>query len=223
MKSVVFSLGKKKYNNRKNYLFPQPKIDFKYIFKRYGSVIFFTAVLIMGLTLGSIVSKSLDKATISRLDFLFTTNLPTRLKDGAIGAFLASFSSDFIFLILAFFMGLSLWGIVFLPILTLFKGFGIGISAGYLFSAYGIKGVLFYITILLPGIILFSLILVYQSSISLNISKRLCKSLFSGEDFPFSAPFKMYLQRSLVYLLGALLAAVLDMSLWFTFAGLFKF
>lgn len=230
MKGIVFSFNKNdnkhsfnskaKTNYKREYI---RKIDFKYLFRRYGILGFFTAILVAGLTTGTILSQNFNSDVMSRLDFLFTTNLPQRLQNGAFGAFCASFASDFIFLLLAFLMGLSLWGIGLLPFIVFFKGFGIGVSAAYLLTNYSVGGLIFYLTILLPGLFLFSMVLVYQSANSYNISKKLIKNLFLKEDYSIKTPLKIYLKKSLVYLIGAVLASFLDMALWFTFAGLFNF
>jgi hypothetical protein len=225
MKGIVFALNKNKPKgftdkSRKRFFhFP----DFKYLLRRYGAVAFFTAMLIFGLATGTVVSKDFTSDTLSKLDFLFTTNLPQRLTDGAVGAFCAGFASNFLFWLFAVLMGLSLWGIIFLPATVFVKGFGIGVSAGYLFTNYSVSGLVFYLAILLPGIFLFSMGLVYQCASSYNISKKLFKILFLKEEYSFKAPLKIFFKKSLVYLLCALLASVLDMALWFTFAGLFSF
>lgn len=230
MKGIVFSFKKNdnkhrfnrksKTNYKTGYI---RKIDFKYLFRRYGIFAFFTAILVAGLTTGTVLFQNFNSDIMSRLDFLFTTNLPQRLQNGAFGAFCASFASDFMFLLLAFLMGLSLWGIGLLPFIIFFKGFGIGVSAAYLFINYSVGGLIFYLTILLPGLFLFSMVLVYQSTNSYNISKKLIKNLFLKEEYSIKASLKIYLKKSLVYLIGTVLASFLDMALWFTFAGLFNF
>jgi len=112
---------------------------------------------------------------------------------------------------------------MFLPFIVAFKGFGIGISAGYLFINYGFQGVLFYLVVLLPGIFLFSMALIYQSAVSFNLFKNLYKSLFSKQEYNFKIPVGKYLQHSLKYLLISLFAAVTDMVLWCVFSGMFNF
>ena len=199
------------------------KTDFRSLIRKYGSVAFFTFMLIAGLTAGSVFFNEVDSQVISRLDFFFTTNIADRIKNGAYGAFCASFASNFIFLSASFLMGFSLWGIALLPFIVGFKGFGIGISAGYLFMNYGFKGVLFYLAVLLPGIFLFSMALIYQSAFSYNIFKKLIKCLFAKQEVSFSVSAKIYLQQSFRYLLFTLFSAVLDMVLWFVLSGLFNF
>lgn len=229
MKGIVFSF---KNNIKKRDNFPKNSgysirhrgdFNLKYFFKRYGVVAFFTLMLVVGITVGSMTSKNMSKDTLNSLDLFFTTNISMRLQNGGLGAFCSSFCSDFLFYLSTFLFGLSLWGIVFLPFISFFKGFGIGVSAGYLFTTYGFTGVMFYLAILLPGIFLFSMVLVYMSSSSYNISKRMLKTLFSKEDISIISSFKIYFQKCLLYLLITFFSALLDMLLWYVFAGLFNF
>ena len=219
MKGLTFTLKKRTRRSR-----PTGKtVDVKYIVRRYGTVIFFSLMLLVGLILGCVLSGKMSNSTLKRLDMLFTTNLPQRLSEGALGAFCASFGSNFIFLSLAFLLGLSLWGAAAMPIVSAFKGFGVGISAGYLISSYGLKGAVFYFTILLPGIILFSVALVNQLTSSYNVYVRIMSALLKRNRYGFRDAFRLYLAQSLYSLLLALGAAVIDVLLWCVFAGLFNF
>ena len=165
-----------------------------------------------------VLFNKISKPAFNKLDLFFVTNITDRINNGITTAFYASFASNFLFLFSAFLMGFSLWGIAFLPFIVLFKGFGIGVSAGYLFSNYGFKGVIFYLIILLPGIFLFSMALVYQSASSYCLEKRLIKKLYFRDESPFKSPTKLYLQHSFRYL-----SSVIDMALWGLFGGLFNF
>ncbi len=219
MKGITFTLKKRTVNNRAG----TSTIDVKYIVRRYGKVIFFSLTLLCGLILGCVISGEMSEDTLKRLDMLFTTNLPQRLSDGALGAFCASFGSNFIFVFVSFLMGLSLWGAAALPFVSAFKGFGVGISAGYLISSYGLKGAVFYFAILLPGIILFSIALVNQLASSYNIYARIMSVLLKRNRFGFRDAFRLYLTQSLYCLLISFGAAAVDVLLWCVFAGLFNF
>lgn len=228
MKGVILTFRKKNKPNKNSPVRLKRKgcrgFELKYIFKRYGCVIFFVFILTVGLTVGCVAEGKVSSDTLSRLDLLFAANLPQRLENGALGAFCAGFASNFLFLFSAFLSGLSLWGMALLPLIAFFKGFGVGISAGYLFSCYGLKGVGFYLGIILPGTFLFSIVLAYQLTSSYNICRRLILSLFSkNNNYPFWAAFKLFLQKEFGYLIAALLSAVVDMALWCVFAGMFKF
>lgn len=103
------------------------------------------------------------------LIFVFT-NLDARLSQNVINTFCACFASDFIFLFAVFLLGLTPWGIPVLPFIVFLKGFGTGITAGYLFSVHSLKGIVFYLFVLLPGTFLFCLALILFSSAAFTAS-----------------------------------------------------
>ncbi len=223
MKGLVFTFNKRLKKEKIKSKKSTQSIDFKYLIKHYGSVFFFTFMLILGLAFGSIFYNKITDNALSKLDIFFVTNISERMENGFFGAFCASFASNFLFLLSAFLMGFALWGMAFLPFIILFKGFGVGISAGYLFTSFGFKGAIFYLVILLPGIFLFSMALVYQCATSLSLNKRLVKKLYSADSFSFKSPTMLYLQHSFKYLLISLFSAIIDMALWGLFGGLFNF
>lgn len=195
--------------------------DIRGVLRRFGSSIFFSVTLAGGLLCGSLVSGSIGSSTLEKLDLLFTANLPDRIKSGALGAFCAGFASDFLFLAAAFLLGLSLWGVVGLPLLAFFKGFGIGVSAGYLISVYGTKGILFYLVVVLPGVCVFCTALVCELRAAFDIYRRLVSTLLLRSKTGFRGALLYFLKKSLSCLAVALAAAVIDALLWFTFSGVF--
>ena len=219
MKRITFTLRKRTRRSRPT----KRTVDVRYILHRYGAVVFFSLTLLCGLIFGCVLSGRVSGEALKKLDMLFTTNLPQRLSDGALGAFCASFGSNFIFLCAVFLLGLSLWGAAAMPFVSAFKGFGVGISAGYLISGYGLKGAVFYFTILLPGIILFSIALVNQLASSYNVYVRILSALLKRNRYGFRDALRLYLTQSLYCIMLALGAAVIDVLLWCVFAGLFNF
>lgn len=196
--------------------------DIRGILRRYGAVIFFSLTLAGGLLTGSLLSGLIDSETLKRLDILFTTNMPDRLRGGVAGAFCASFCSDFLFLLTAFLLGLCVWGVAGLPLISFFRGFGIGLSAGYLFTSYGMKGVMFYLIVLLPGVCVFCAALVYELCASFDMYRRMTRLILGRETRGFKRALAVYLRKSAVYLLAALIASGLDVLLWFAFSGMIK-
>lgn len=223
MTGVIFTLKRKRFRIR------LPKLrmpDFervKSFLQRRGKLMFFLFAMIAGLIFGSLTVNSLSKKTLDYLDFLFALNFPERLKSGLAGAFFAEFSSDFIFIFAAVFFSFSLFGALFLPLLAFFKGFGIGISAAYLISGYGLKGALFYFLIILPGVFLFGMILLYELSAGLSIYKKIFYNIARGRTYPLKGALSAFLKKSVKFLLLTLAVSAGDSLLWFLFAGLFKF
>ncbi|MCR5653734.1 MAG: hypothetical protein K6F88_08040 [Ruminococcus sp.] len=219
MQGIVFTY--KNRRRRKKIRAVINKQGIKLFLGRWGGITLFAFMLAAGLTVGCICSGSLSSDTLRNLDFLFTTNMPERLSGGAWGAFCAGFASDFLFLLAAFLMGLSLWGAAALPFIAFFKGFGVGVSAGYLILTFGVKGILFYVSVLLPGIVISGMALIYELNAALGIFRTVCRALFGKAKVAFKEPAALYFRRGLKYLILTFIASVTDAVLWFGLAGLF--
>lgn len=219
MQGIVFTYRKRKQYEKVRV--KKTKQDLKSLFRRWGGVVIFAFMLVLGLTVGCICSGSLSSGALKNLDFLFMTNMPQRLSNGAWGAFCAGFASDFLFLLAAFLIGLTLWGAAVLPSISFFRGFGVGVSAGYLLITYGFKGILFYISVLLPGIIISAMVLIYELNAALGIFMKVCRKLFGKTTVDFREPLRLYLKSSFKYLVITFFAAVTDTVLWVGLAGLF--
>ncbi len=222
MRGVIFTLGKR----RNRHALPEVRlpgiVEIKAFFRRRGAAVFFTAAVLLGLFIGSVSVNGLSSKTLNTLDLLFTTNLPERLKGGFTGAFAASFASDFVFLFVSALCALSLWGMALMPFVAAFKGFGVGVSAAYLMSSYGIKGALLYFLIILPGVFVFSIALIYELSACFSINKKILINLVKGKAYPLKGALASFFRKSVKYFAAALVASALDAVLWMLFAGFFK-
>ena len=225
MKGVVFSL---KGNENRAYRGSKFKLSFKaicYYLKRYGLIFIAFGLLFLGLIFGATYSGHANQNFINSLDFLFSTNLEARLVQNALGTFCACFASDFIFLSVVFLLGISPWGIPVLPAILFFKGFGTGLTAGYLFMLYSISGVGFYLLVILPGTFLFCVSLVYLSINAYYCSKRIFSVIISKQPpkQSLNKTVASFCSRSMSLLLMTFCAALLDSALWTLFAGSFNF
>lgn len=223
MKGVVFSLKKSDFAGRN-----RRKItvsDLRYFFKRYGVMVMCVTLLFAGLIFGSAYAQNSTSSLLDSLDFLFTTNLDVRLSQNAAETFCACFASDFIFLFVVFLLGLAPWGIPMLLFVLFFKGFGTGLTAGYLYMAHSLKGVGFYLIVLLPGTFLFCMALSLFSTSAFYISKRMFFYTI-GHNVP-AQPLRKgvinFCSRSMSSLIMTFFSALLDVVLWTLFAGVFNF
>lgn len=223
MKGIVFSFNRKKREKKS-----LPKIsmpDFRYIFRRYGVTLVFLVLVLLGMVLGALYARSAQSDTLDSLDFLFTTNLDARLSQSPFGIFCACFASDFIFLISVYLFGTAPWGLPLEFLTVMFKGFGIGITAAYLFISHGLSGVGFYLLVLLPGTFLFCLALAFFSTSAFDFSKRMF--LFTVSKNTPAVPVRNSLLRLTSRFFTALIitfaASLIDTLLWSLFAGAFKF
>ncbi len=223
MKSLVFSFKRTAplRAGRKRISFG----DVRYFIRRYGVHTAFVIILMSGLLGGAIYAGRADAVLLDSIDFLFTTNLDVRLEQNAFDTFCACFASDFIFLASVFLLGLAPWGIPVLPFVILFKGFGTGLTAGWLISVYAIKGAGFYLLVLLPGTFLFCLALIILSAFSFGFSKKmfLITAGKSNKECNLHKESVIYCSRSMTALIMTFCAALIDAALWTLFSGAFNF
>ena len=114
------------------------------IFRQQFLLVFLGLFLIAGLILGVIFIRNADYSLLKTLDFVFFSNVKARSALPVLSIFVASLASSFLFLLFCFLCGLSIWGAYCVPLAPLFRGFGMGITAGYLYAAYGFQGFLFH-------------------------------------------------------------------------------
>lgn len=228
MKAVFFSI-KRARNRVKPQYFSKGKtirdFDLKFFIRKYGVSVFLASVLIMGMIIGSIYAQSAGERLYNGLDFLFTTNLQVRLSQGFLQTFCACFASNFIFIAIMFLLGITPWGIPLIPLICAFKGFGAGLSGGFLVESHGIAGFFFYFTVLLSGIFIFCMTLICMGNLAFYNSKRIFKVLFlnSDKEILLKSSMFLYMQRCLTFLIISLGCAVLDSVLWCLVAPLFGF
>lgn len=215
MKGFVFSLALPRTRRQKP--------DLKRFLHRYGLYALFAGLLLLGLALGAVYARNADKGTLRALDLLFTTNLDARLSQSPVGTFCACFASDFLFLLGVFLLGAAAWGIPFLAALVCFKGFGTGVTAGWLCVCHALRGAGFYLLVLLPGTFVFCTALIGFAGAAHRFSARQLWR-FVGRAQPPLAP-KEELARFGSRFVSALgvtfLASLLDTLLWTLFAGTF--
>ena len=170
---------------------------------------------LFGLVLGTFFSVQADDQALERFRLLFFSSISQRISGPFYLILAASFASSFFFLLFCFLCGLSLWGFLAVPFFLLFRGYGLGLTAGFLCCAYQWQGALFHFLIILPGAFCSSLALILAGREALRASRRL---LVLGE---FHA--KPYLMRFGFALSIALAAALADAAASACFAFLFPF
>jgi stage II sporulation protein M len=177
------------------------------------------AVFLAGMICGAIYSRSADLRTLSRLDFLFAGNFKARAAQPLLSIFSASFASAFLFVLACFLCGLSMWGAFIIPAIPFFRGFGLGLTSGFLYVTYGWKGFLYNFAVILPGAFFCCLAILASSLEGIRYSRSLvAHGTTAGE-----IPIRNYLLRFGAILAWACMAAVLDTLMSALFGGCFSF
>ena len=194
------------------------------IFRQQFLLVFLGLFLIAGLILGVIFIRNADYSLLKTLDFVFFSNVKARSALPVLSIFVASLASSFLFLLFCFLCGLSIWGAYCVPLAPLFRGFGMGITAGYLYAAYGFQGFLFHLAVILPGAFSCLIAILIASRESMLFSKKihLGRKTEEQEAQPKNNVRHFFIRFSI--LTGILIiGALVDVLTTVCFSGLFVF
>ena len=194
------------------------------IFRQQFLLVFLGLFLIAGLILGVIFIRNADYSLLKTLDFVFFSNVKARSALPVLSIFVASLASSFLFLLFCFLCGLSIWGAYCVPLAPLFRGFGMGITAGYLYAAYGFQGFLFHLAVILPGAFICLIAILIASRESMLFSKKihLGRKTEEQEAQPKNNVRHFFIRFSI--LTGILIiGALVDVLTTVCFSGLFAF
>lgn len=188
--------------------------------KQNGIVIFFIALLITGY-LGGIIFASKDGSFIHNIaDIFFDEFINIRLHGGYINILISSLILSCVLLFMNFISGLSLIGMFFVSLSTLFKGMLYGIIAGMMVNTYSFKGLLFYICIILFPALISSVSLVFSGRRSIEFSGLLLSGVCRNGSVSIK-DLKIYCLRHAVIFGFTFISAVADMLLSCFFGRLF--
>mgnify|MGYP001052151408 CR=1 FL=1 len=180
--------------------------------------------MILSMVLGSIYANYINLNIIKRLDVLFLSDFDNRNTQNIIYTFVSSFSSHFLFWIAMIFLSTSFLGTIMVPLILIFRGVGLGLTAGYLYLIYSFKGVAFYILVLLPGIFIssacFIFMLINSEKFSLKVAK---KFLPHSNQESLWEDMVVYIKKSGIILFVLSISSLIDMVFMQLFSNLFIF
>lgn len=214
MKGILLSVGKSRISFKKQ--------DILYFFRRYGINTLLGVSLCVGLIFGAVCAGNADKTLINSLDFVFVSNFQSRCNQSVLSTFVATLTSNFIFFSANFLLGLSVWGCAGVPFLIAFKGFGMGITGGYLYKSYGFNGVGFFLLVMLSGYVISALALIFQGKNSVLFSNSLLAKV-RGLSAKTDQTIYKYIINNSFMLIALSIGSMTDAILNTLFAGLFAF
>lgn len=181
-------------------------------------------ILLLGIFLGSLSIGAMKTTVINKIGVLFLDNFKNRSSEPLFFIFISSLSSVFIFVLLAFFMGLSVWGFIMLPFVPLVRGICIGFTQSYLYSQYGLYGIAFQLVVLFPGIFVSSIAILLITKEAMALSHSLSNVfIFNETNYKKRSEFKTYLFRGSCVFALTTLSAIIDTVLNFAFLRFFSF
>ena len=192
--------------------------------KNYRTIIFLSILLLLGMVLGTISISAVNMDFIYKVDFMFLNDFKERIASSNLEIFTSSLLSLSFFSLLIEFVTLSFFGALLIPVLIAFKGLGIGMTAGYLYLIYGLKGIAFYILILLPGIFVSSIGLIIFAAESFKFSCKFAKKIFPKSDgISIWNEFKNYIHKIGCAFVILLFSSLLDVGFMAMFSRFFEF
>ena len=226
----MFKLGEMiMKNNSKRYALGNfIKLLDKYEITNFGKnhkiIIFLSALVVLGMVLGAILIGAVSMDFIYKIDFLFLNDFKERISSTNLDIFISSLLYVSAFSLIIEFAALSFFGVLLIPILMIFKGLGIGMTAGYLYLIYGLKGIAFYLLILLPGIFVSCVGIIIFSAESFKFSCKFAKKILpkSGGE-PLWDEFKNYIHKIGCAFVILLFSSLLDVGFMAMFSRFFEF
>jgi stage II sporulation protein M len=117
-----------------------------------------------------------------------------------------------------------MWGMFFIPFVVFFRGFGLGLTSGYIYAAYAWEGVLYNLVVILPGALFCCIAILLAAREGTRFSKRMAACGTSApNEVMRRSNLKLYLMRFGAILALSFFAALIDLLLSACFAGLFRF
>jgi len=181
-------------------------------------------ILLLGILVGallirnSLLTDSFDPLT------LVSRYIDARSAGGIVGVYFQSFFSSFIYLVILYFSGLFLFGIVPCMLIPWMRGLGIGVICGYLYSVHGMQGAAFSFLIILPCTFLQCVVLLIASKDALRFSVGMFKHYTHSTYHPLENDiFKRYTIHFCVMTIFTALIAIPDTLLSHVFINIFGF
>lgn len=174
-----------------------------------------------GIISGCFGGKGEGKLYLKITDY-FTTIILTRDITSIGSEFLIYLIFPAVFLIVIFFLGLSVFGALITNVMPLIYGYIIGCISFFLYNEYTLKGLGYCIIMIFPYGTLCLLAIVLCCRESINMSEYIMKSISKTTKFPnygFAVYYKSFF-RNLIFIVGA---SALKTILEYLFGGLFAF
>lgn len=137
-------------------------------------------------------------------------------------AFIKCLSSNILFILIIWLLGISIIGIPIIVFILIIKSFIIGFSISSIIYTYKVKGIIMALLYIIPLIInLFSI--TYISYYAILFSKNLNKLLFTKKDVSFRNIMKRYVKKLIISLVLILISSLLEIYVIPFILKLFKY
>lgn len=177
--------------------------------KKYLFLIVITLIGILSGIIFIFFISNADKLLIKDELNTFLLNIKNNNLD-YYSSFFQSFSSNFIYLIIIWLLGISIIGIPIIIFLLFFKGFIFGFGISSVISNFGLKGIGLSLGYQSPHLLIMLLIFLLISFYAINFSVKLFRILFLKDNINLSPYFKKYIQILIISLVFSLICSIME-------------
>jgi len=184
----------------------------KNIISQRKKYLFLSTIILVGIISGILfiffISKE-DKSLVKiELDTFF--NYIKENKINYFSTFINSVTSNFLYLISIWILGISIIGMPIIIFLLFFKGFIFGFSFSSVIANYGFKGILLASSYQLPHQLLVIICLLLIGFYAINFSVRLFRVLLLKENINLVPYFKRYSKITIICIIGIIISSIVE-------------
>ncbi len=173
----------------------------------YAFIIMYIAYL-SGIMLGALLLNSGDPFEAKAVSIFEEFNR-TRTDGAFISMFFSAFLDWLPYMLAVFVCGTCIVGMVLIPIFVCYKGFSYGLLAGYLYSIYSFKGIIFVLILIIPSALIGAFGLFFAAKHSFKFSLLLAKSSMPNARAEYIYPQLIRYCKFFIYLLLVSISAAL--------------
>lgn len=127
-------------------------------------------LIVAGMLAGSLAVNLLSGEYLNFIEDWFLSFFKFRSTAGFSRVFFNIFLSGTVYFVLVLLSSLGLTGVITLPVIVFFRGFGTCLLAGFLYREYSLTGIAFADLILLPGVLATDFLLIYICAEAVSVS-----------------------------------------------------
>jgi stage II sporulation protein M len=171
-----------------------------------------TLLVLIGIVIGSLIAKNGGVQNQSSFSFFMQNAFSaSTASKGFMSLLMSAFFSSSILICCAFFLGLCAVGSPAIVLILIFKGAGIGLSIGYLYMQYGLKGVAISALCILPQAVLSSVAIIIACREGLRFSVQLASVVLpTGKQLQLWSTFLEYCYKFVICFVIVFAASIID-------------
>jgi len=195
--------------------------DIKFSIKKNYKVTFLVAVFIISMIIGAAAVKTTNGELIKRIVTVYQSK---RTNQSFLQTAVSGLLSALPLFLIVFFSGFYPLGAPVIVLAPVYKGLGTGLTMGYLYSQWGLKGVVYSFILIVPTTLIYMISMVFSCKEALRLSGTILRELTPKARMDKMVDdVKLYLKRFFAFFIIILLSCLVDLLLTAGFARFFQF